>query len=255
MEIIDVAKSYLDALLSHDAASVRLAPDARRIDNGAVTVEGADALRAIIRREPAAATSSFRWLVDGDQAIAFYDLDADLALARGDEPSPRDQWIPAYIGERFQIRDDLIHEIEVVYAANPGQPRPARPTRYAQAEAAREEVIGAARLYLASLVSHDASAVPLADQVWRIENGKNTGDSAEALRKSLESQIMHTVQSISDARWFVGGDTAAAFYTLHAKAGDSTLPVRIAERFRVVDGLIAEIDAIFAPIPNPDNKS
>ena len=74
MDIVDVARTYLDALVSHDADSVLLAEHARRIDNGKVTVEGADALRAIIRREPAARTGGFRWIVDGDQAITFYDL-------------------------------------------------------------------------------------------------------------------------------------------------------------------------------------
>ena len=138
----------------------------------------------------------------------------------------------------------------MVYAANPG-PRPERPERYPAGDAERDDVIAAAQAYLASLVSHDAAAVPLADRVWRIENGKNTGDGADALRKSLESQIMHTVQRISDARWFAGGDSAAVFYTLYARAGESELPVRIAERFRVVDGRIAEIDAIFAPIKGP----
>ena len=147
----------------------------------------------------------------------------------------------------------------MVYAANPGQPRPERPSRYpssegSSADAARSEVIAAAQAYLASLVSHDASAVPLADRVWRIENGKNTGDGADALRKSLESEIMHTVQRISDARWFASGDSAAVFYTLYARAGASSLPVRIAERFRVVGGRIAEIDAIFAPIPAPKDR-
>ena len=102
---IDVATTYLDALISHDADSVPLAPGARRVDNGKVVVDGAEALRAIIRREPAGATGGFRWLVDDDQVIVFYDLDADMAEER---PGPAEDWIPAYIGERFQVRDGLI---------------------------------------------------------------------------------------------------------------------------------------------------
>jgi hypothetical protein len=81
MEIIEIANTYLDALVSHEADQALLAADVRRINNGKLSVEGADALRAIIRREPVAAMSEFRWLVDGDQAIAFYDLEADLARA------------------------------------------------------------------------------------------------------------------------------------------------------------------------------
>ena len=98
MTVIDVATRYLDALVSHDADSVPLAPNARRIDNGKVVVTGADALREIIRREPAASTSAFRWLTHGDAAVVFYDLDADMG---------GDDLIPAYIGERFTVRDGL----------------------------------------------------------------------------------------------------------------------------------------------------
>jgi hypothetical protein len=89
--------------------------------------------------------------------------------------------------------------------------------------------------------------VPLADRVWRIENGKPTGDGADLLRKSLESDVMQAVQAISDELWFAGEDGAAVFYTLLARAGDRDLPMRIAERFRVVDGHLVEIEAVFAP--------
>jgi hypothetical protein len=248
MDIIEVARTYLDALVSHDADSVLLADDARRIDNGKVTVEGADALRAIIRREPAARTDTFRWVVDGDQAITFYDLDADLSRGEGDELGPPDTWIPAYIGERFHVRDGRIEEIEVVYTARPGHPRPARPARHPQGHDARDDVLAAAQAYVASLVSHDPAAVPLHDDVWRIENGAPSGDGADALRTSLASDVMQPIQGIDDARWFVDGDGAAVLYNLRVKVGDVDMAMRIAERFRVVDGRLAEIEAVFAPI-------
>ena len=124
VKIIDVATTYLDALVSHAADTARLAPNARRINNGKVTVEGVEALRAIIRREPVAKMDSFRWIVDGDQAIVFYELDADMQRGKTGEFGPPEDRIPATIGERFQIRDDRIEEIEVVYTAHPGAPRP-----------------------------------------------------------------------------------------------------------------------------------
>jgi hypothetical protein len=248
MDIVDVARTYLDALVSHDADSVLLAEHARRIDNGKVTVEGADALRAIIRREPAARTGGFRWIVDGDQAITFYDLDADMTRGEGDELGPPDSWIPAYIGERFQVRDGRIEEIEVVYTARPGHPRPERPERHRGGDEPREGMLAAAQAYVASLVSHDPSGVPLHDDVWRIENGGPSGDGADALRTALASDVMGTIQGIDDERWFAGGDGVAVFYTLTARVGDTEMRVRIAERFRVVDGDLAEIEAVFAPI-------
>lgn len=247
MNAIETATRYLDALISHDADDVPLADDVRRINNGVLSIEGPDALRAIIRREPAAATSAFRWLLDDDQAIVFYDLDADMKRGEGPVTSPPASWIPAYIGERFQVRDGLIEEIEVVYTAGP-RPRPERPDRYPEAGASTGDGLAACKSYLASLVSHDASDVPLAPAVWRIENGKPSGDGADALRAALESEVMQSIRGTEDERWFVGGDGAAVFYTLRVGNEKNEAQVRIAERFRVVDGGIAEIEAVFAPL-------
>ena len=122
--------------------------------------------------------------------------------------------------------------------------------RYPKGRHAPADVLAAAKAYVAALVSHDASAVPLLDGVWRIENGKITGDGGDALRKSLEAEIMHTVQGISEQRWFAGADSAVVFYTLLARVGDSDMLMRIAERFRVVDGCLAEIEAVMSPKAN-----
>lgn len=247
MDVIEVATTYLDALLSHDADAALLAPDARRINNGKLSIEGADALRAIIRREPVAAMNGLRWLVDGLQAIVFYDLDADLARLEDKPVGPPETWIPAYIGERFEVRNGVIQEIEVVYAAGPGQPRPERPQRHPPGDDERNEVLAAAKSCLDALLSHDGSSVPLATDVWRIENGKLTADGADAVRKSLASEMMHTIQRIDETSWFAGGDCAAVFYTLHARSEGRDLAMRIAERFRVFEGRLVEIEAVFAP--------
>ena len=98
--------TYLDALVSHDAASVRLADDVRRIGNGKDVVAGADALRAVIEREPVGAIDALRWVVDGDNAALVYDLDADLTRSTqsDDLRSARVEWIPSFIAERFTDR-------------------------------------------------------------------------------------------------------------------------------------------------------
>ena len=98
--IIDAATSYLDALVSHDSASARLADDVRRVGNGADFVVGADALRAIIEREPVASIAPLRWVVDGHHAATVYDLEADLSrTAQSDTFGPPDTWLPTYIAE------------------------------------------------------------------------------------------------------------------------------------------------------------
>lgn len=242
MSVVSVATTYLDALISHDADAVPLADHVRRRNNGKVMAENADELRAVIRREPEVATHGFRWIVDGDHAVTFFDLEAHL----GGDP------IPAYIGERFTVRDGLIEEIEVVHAARPGEPRPPRPERHPPAAGDGAETLAAATRYLAALVSHDAGDVPAAADVWRVENGEVTADGADELRRSLESDIMQTVQAIRDEQWFVDGPDAAVFYDLRARFGDGPddeMTVRVAERFRVLGGEIVEIEAVFAPVP------
>ena len=54
---------------------------------------------------------------------------------------------------------------------------------------------------------------------------------------------MNVITGIRNVRWIVEGDEAVAFYDLDVTTSDR--PVLIAERFRVVGGLITEIEAIF----------
>src|SRR5262245_41018513 len=84
-EMIAAASSYVDALVSHDSASVRLADDVRRLGNGRVVLEGADALRAIIEREPVAAIDCVRWVVEPPHVAVVYDLEADMTRAQQSE--------------------------------------------------------------------------------------------------------------------------------------------------------------------------
>jgi hypothetical protein len=245
-EVVETARSYLAALVSHDAESARLAPEVRRIDCGRVAADGAEALRRILRREPVAATSGERWLVDGEQGVLFYDLEHDPARTGGGH-GPRETWMPVYVGERFHVRDGSIREIEVVYWGDAARsPRPERPSRAGVSHATppREALLAACRAYLDALLSHEAGAVPLAADAWRVENGRDTGDSGAAIARSLESAVMKMVAGIDDVAWFAEGDQAAAFYTLRIRAGERSGRCRIAERFRVRAGELVEIEAV-----------
>jgi len=109
----------------------------------------------------------------------------------------------------------------------------------------REELIEAAEKYLFhGLVEHDGSNVPLAPECWRIEQGADTGNTAEKIREQLGSEIMNVITGLDNLRWLVEGDEGVVYYDLHTKA--SAKPVLIAERFKVVEGQIHEIEAIFA---------
>jgi len=112
----------------------------------------------------------------------------------------------------------------------------------------REAIIKAAEKYLFhGLVEHDGSKVPLAEAVQRIEQGQNTGDGRSGLIEALSHEVMNVITGIRNVRWIVEGERAVAFYDLDVTTSDR--PVLIAERFRVVDGLITEIEALFHAQP------
>lgn len=256
--IIEAANSYLDALVSHDSARARLDDNVRRVGNGKDVVQGADALRAVIEREPVASITLPRWVVDGEHAAAVYELDADLSRATQSETfGPPDTWMPSYIAERFTVVDGLITDIEVVYAGTAaGTTRPPRPERYPRATGAdapaRQEVIDVASKYLAALVSHDGSQVPLAPNAWRVENQHNSGNSGPDIAAALGIEIMHVITGLRDQSWYVEDDTAVVFYTIdvdlgrlpNAPADAAKSAKRLGERFRVYDGMVAEIEAV-----------
>ena len=108
----------------------------------------------------------------------------------------------------------------------------------------RESIIEAAEKYLFhGLVEHDGTKVPLAEGVWRVEQGRNTGQGRAGLCEALGHDVMNIITGVSNIRWTVDENEAVAFYELNTTISDR--PVLIAERFRVVDGLITEIEAIF----------
>jgi hypothetical protein len=238
MDAVDVATTYLDALVSREADGARLAPDIRRINNGVLAVQGAYAIRDIIRNEPPTVMGDRRWVVDGEDVIAFYDLEATV---RGEH------W-PAYVAEHFVVRDDLVHELDIVFAADPAkQPRPEHPRRYPEGDDPRDVVLEISQAYVDALTSHDASRVPLADGAYRIENGASMGTTGPEIRAALESDGMKMIDRVEELRWFVGTGSAAAFYTLFVNAGnDAHVVCRIGERFRVYRQELVEIEVVIA---------
>jgi hypothetical protein len=236
MHLIDITNAYLGALVQRDPSGVPLAPEVRRVVNGRQSATGEAELRESIRHEPRLIISPRRrWVIDHDELVVFYDLTADMGNG-----AP----IPVNVGERFAFRDGVISEIEAVHATTPGLP-----TGWLDGVsegAPSDRVVPAVRSYLDALVSHQAGAVQLAEDVRRVENGQPTGDGATKLRESLESDVMQMVQGISDERWLVAGDGAAVFYSLAAGSPGEEMTVLIAERFRTAGDGLTEIEAVFA---------
>ena len=124
-------------------------------------------------------------------------------------------------------------------------------------DTSRECVIDAAGTYIAALVSHKGDDVRLAPNARRTENGLVTGSSGEEIRNDLETnQGDAAITGSRDIRWFVDGENAIAYYLLDTSGippitGPHTATTHLAERFRVVNGLITEIEAIFWAMPGP----
>jgi len=167
-------------------------------------------------------------------------------------------------GDRLHAPATVLYDRDVVrqpvqfvehgpFAAERSEPR----SRDGEKEASmstREAIIEVAEKYLFhGLVEHDGHKVPLGENVVRIEQGHNTGEGREALVEALAHDVMNVITGIRNVRWFVEGEQAVAFYDLDVTVSD--LPVLIAERFRVVDGLIVEIEAIFHAQPATESAN
>jgi hypothetical protein len=119
-ELECIALTYIDALLTADDSKVPFAPDVKRahlmVLPGAPYVwqmtEGADTIRADIRRERLTACCGLRVTVDAEQStvVALWESAMDYDGARA-----------ITIMDRFVIRDGMIVELEIISIPQ-GQP-------------------------------------------------------------------------------------------------------------------------------------
>ncbi len=109
--VIEAAEKYLfHGLVEHDGSRVPLAPGVVRIEQGRNTGEGREALIAVLSNVGMgmiAGVHNIRWTVEGEQAVAFYEL----------EVTTSDR--PVLIAERFRVVASLITEIEAIFFAQP----------------------------------------------------------------------------------------------------------------------------------------
>lgn len=236
-----IGAAYLAAIEAGDAVALPLAENAWRYRNGQVTARGADEVRASIASSGVAAITHRLMAVEGSEIVVVSDRRLDLAGA-------------LLAIDRLRVEDGLVTEIESVeWSAPPGQPAPARPYLPARhpagpcASGTRACNVEVAAAYLEAIVSHDASGVALAPDAWRIENGMTNGSSGAEIASLLESPSMYVIQSMGPIRWIVEADQVVALYELATGPTGGT-PALIAERFRIQDGLIKEIEALFWPV-------
>jgi hypothetical protein len=113
----------------------------------------------------------------------------------------------------------------------------------------------AADSYLDALVSHDASAVPFAPDVLRVENGLVTGRSGDEIRDDLTTSAKYKIiTGLRDRKYSEGEPSADGTVTENVDyrldvgvLGATLLTVRVRERFDVRCGQITYINANIGP--------
>lgn len=128
----------------------------------------------------------------------------------------------------------------------------------------RDCMIAAAKAYLDSIVTHDASKVPAHPAIRRTEQGRVTAEGEQKLRDS--QKLQPDMDGHRNTRFFVdekthnviaytllrvtGGQAdpnRKTFFTGRPEASQPRPPstVHLAERFKVEKGVITEIEALF----------
>ncbi|MFI7587329.1 hypothetical protein ACIB24_09675 [Spongisporangium articulatum] len=112
----------------------------------------------------------------------------------------------------------------------------------------------AADAYLAALTSHDASAVPFAADVLRVENGLVTGRSAEGIRTDLNTSVKYRIiTGLRDRQYTAGPGRVDVRYRLDVGftapvvGTVRVVTVSVNERFDVTCGRITFIKATISP--------
>jgi hypothetical protein len=118
--MISAATTYLDALVSHDATHIRLAPNARRTEQGVGFIsEGADAIRQSLTpptpNQFIIRLRDIRWFVDKPDRDAI----AYLLVDFGSTIPPTAAAGTTHVAERFKVENGLITEIEAIYFLAP----------------------------------------------------------------------------------------------------------------------------------------
>ncbi len=112
----------------------------------------------------------------------------------------------------------------------------------------RNAVIATASSYImGGLVEHNPAKVKFAPDVYRVENGWDTGNGAEGVGMNLKAAVMDEIIGMRNMRWTVQGDEAVCRFELQHIRG----PMQIFEYFRVQDGVIKEIRANFGGNETP----
>ncbi len=265
----DFVDQYLEAVVAHDHSRLPLTNMVKFTENGQ-RLELGDGLW-----NTANARGSYKLYIADPQAgqVGFFG-------------TIRENDTPAILALRLKVENSKISEIETFVARDDsgamrleglGSPHPVFLETIPLSErASREELIKTADMYFTGLECNDGKGVyPFTDDCNRIENGKQTTNNpssspidALGCKEQFETGFFRFVTRIRDCRFvvvdqerglafaFVFFDHAGNIPTVQLTDG-VTIPIgitrpwtwEIAEMFKVENGLIRQIEAIYQEAP------
>jgi hypothetical protein len=132
-----VARTYIDALVSHSGAKVPIAPTARRTENALTNAKGEEIRESFIRTDMVERAKGVRLYTDVEkgEVIAFFTLDIDLKEHNGGGSGTTKAGNTEYEvavtkpagtytvheAERFKISNGVIQEIEIIAHVEDGK--------------------------------------------------------------------------------------------------------------------------------------
>jgi len=264
---------YLEALSARDPSRLSLTPACRFTENGEQLPLGQGLWLTVTGRMPGG-----QYFSDADAGqVAFFG-----AVAESEKK--------ALTCVRLKIEAGLIAEIETARVPQGGfmfepesvcSPRPAFVESLAPSQRRpREEMVRIANLYFEGIEQNNGDIIPLAPEVFRIENGVRTanrmeepvgeGPLAQIGRKGVAQQLndghFEYIAAIRDRRYLVvdeeRGMVFGMFFFDHpgsenVEGGEqpsgsiriSRSTAIIAEAFKIKDGLIRQVEAIGTLLP------
>ncbi len=265
--LIGFVDTYLDGLINRDPSRVPFARDVKFTENNVVMPAGGHGVWANIN-----------WISEDNMYVADADSGTAALFAIVEEHGN-----PAYYGLRLAVRNGLITEAQNVVVRDQGMPMPFADPYSVVHDPAWEEVIPEgerrSRERLIAIVNGYYSTVELNDGViftpfhedcGRLENGilTTSGSIAQGCVEQLELGIYRINNRIRERMYPVvdverGIVVAAAFfdhgnafdrYTLNDGRELETLlkwpnSIMLLQAFKVVDGGIHRIKAIFTYVP------
>lgn len=262
--LIATATTYIDALTRHDASKVPFAPDIRRTEQNRESATSESFIRQHTITQPdMEGHVGDRFFIDLESrnVVVFTRLRVPGKVNPRRPPAPAPPPTTVHLAERFKVEDGLIKEIEAIFvrqegtmdgptnwpaASTAGPARPGR-TRPACSDASRACLIAAAKSYFDGIVAQDSSKVPFAANVRRTLGGAIL-EGEDRLRHFLDHE--EPPMAFHKSRYFVDPDqnTVVVFTTLlitgDRKGGTQQITSRVADRLRVENGYIVEIEGM-----------